>query len=124
MPHPTTLWKISRRLRDEVEELHFALPVSHVYNPLVYAEEPHRRYLERYGGSPKEVLFLGMNPGPWGMAQTGVPFGEVSLVGRWLGIDGVVGKPAREHPKRPVTGFSCSRSEVSGRRVWTWEEAS
>jgi len=59
-----------------------------------------------------------MNPGPFGMAQTGVPFGEVAAVRDWLGIEGEVGKPAAEHPKRPVTGFSCPRSEVSGRRLW------
>jgi len=61
-----------------------------------------------------------MNPGPWGMAQTGVPFGEVALAREWLGIEGEVGRPDPEHVKRPVLGFQCRRSEVSGRRVWTW----
>jgi len=61
-----------------------------------------------------------MNPGPWGMAQTGVPFGEIGLVRDWLGIVGAVGKPPEEHPKRPIEGFECSRSEVSGRRLWGW----
>jgi single-strand selective monofunctional uracil DNA glycosylase len=59
-----------------------------------------------------------MNPGPWGMAQTGVPFGEVAAVRDWLGISEPVDRPGREHPKRPVEGFACSRSEVSGRRLW------
>ena len=59
-----------------------------------------------------------MNPGPFGMAQTGVPFGEVRLVRDWLGIETEVGKPAREHPKRPIEGFACARSEVSGARLW------
>jgi len=94
--------------------------VSHVYNPLEYAREPHREYLERYGRPPKEVLLVGMNPGPWGMAQTGVPFGEIGLVRDWLRIEGAVGKPEPEHPKRPIEGFACSRSEVSGRRLWGW----
>ncbi len=95
-------------------------PVTHVYAPLVYARAPHHEYLERFGGAPKEAVLLGMNPGPWGMAQTGVPFGEVGLVRDWLGIDGPVDKPAHEHPKRPVEGFACARSEVSGRRLWGW----
>ena len=61
-----------------------------------------------------------MNPGPWGMAQTGVPFGEVNLVSGWMGISATVGRPEREHPKRPVEGFDCRRSEVSGSRLWGW----
>lgn len=101
--------------------LRFSDPVTHVYNPLVYAWSAHKQYLERYGCSPQlEVLLLGMNPGPWGMAQTGVPFGEVTLVRQWLGIEAEIDKPAGEHPKRLVEGFGCRRSEVSGRRLWGW----
>lgn len=100
--------------------LRFSTPVSHVYNPLEYARQPHREYLERYGSAPKEVLLVGMNPGPWGMAQTGVPFGEIALVRDWLGIAGEIDKPDPEHPKRPIEGFECTRSEVSGRRLWGW----
>lgn len=103
-----------------LEKLQFKPPVVHVYNPLDYARKPHYRYIELYGMKPREVLFMGMNPGPWGMAQTGVPFGEVSMVRDWLRVNGVVEKPAKEHPKRPITGFECHRSEVSGRRLWGW----
>lgn len=110
----------ARRLSRKVSELDFGEPVTHVYNPLDYAWIPHRLYLEHYGASPKEAVLVGMNPGPWGMAQTGVPFGEVSLVRDWLGIESPVKAPRKEHPKRPVEGFSCRRSEVSGRRVWGW----
>ena len=39
------------------------------------------------------------NPGPYGMAQTGVPFGEIPAVRDWMGISGLVGKPDPEHPK-------------------------
>lgn len=98
--------------------LSFSEPTTHVYNPLVYAREPHHAYLKRFGDSGKKVLFMGMNPGPWGMAQTGVPFGEISLVRDWMGISGDVEKPENEHPKRPIVGFDCERSEVSGRRLW------
>lgn len=97
---------------------HFGPAVHCVYNPLEYAWAPHALYIEKYGASPKRVLFLGMNPGPFGMAQTGVPFGEVAAVRDWLKIKTPVKKPALEHPKRPVEGFDCLRSEVSGRRLW------
>ncbi|NJK88662.1 MAG: single-stranded DNA-binding protein, partial [Myxococcales bacterium] len=114
------LVEISRLLSAEVQDLVFGPPVTHVYNPLDYARAPHRAYLERYGGTPKSVVMFGMNPGPWGMAQTGVPFGEVHFVRDWLGIDAPVERPEREHPKRPVEGFRCRRSEVSGARLWGW----
>jgi single-strand selective monofunctional uracil DNA glycosylase len=91
-----------------------------VYNPLEYARKPYQQYLKRYGGRPKEVVLVGMNPGPWGMAQTGIPFGEVKIVRDWLGIEAPVGKPSHIHPKRPVQGFACPRSEVSGKRLWGW----
>lgn len=105
-------------LRGGVDALAFGEPVTHVYNPLDYAWEAHREYLRRFGDSPKRVVFLGMNPGPWGMAQVGVPFGEVAAVRDWMKLETAIGKPAREHPKRPVEGFACTRSEVSGRRLW------
>jgi single-strand selective monofunctional uracil DNA glycosylase len=110
--------RAAAELRDAIDKLRFAEPVTHVYNPLVYAWRPHREYLRRFGKGRKRVLMLGMNPGPYGMAQTGVPFGEVAAAREWMGIDCKVDKPAQEHPKRPIIGFSCERSEVSGRRLW------
>jgi len=112
------LQRISSALAAECDALRFGPKVQAVYNPLVYAARPHKLYLELAAALPKKVIFLGMNPGPWGMAQTGVPFGEVAAVREWLGIEAEVAKPAREHPKRPVLGFACARSEVSGRRLW------
>ncbi len=111
---------ITRALTRATAKLEFGPPVSHVYNPLQYARQPGEVYLERFAKRGIEALFLGMNPGPFGMAQTGVPFGEVNLVRNWLGIEEPVRKPKPEHPKRPITGFDCKRSEVSGRRLWTW----
>jgi single-strand selective monofunctional uracil DNA glycosylase len=108
----------ARRLRTETARLRFAPPVTHVYNPLTYAWAPHEAYLCKFGASAKRVVFLGMNPGPFGMVQTGVPFGEVGAVRDWLGIQGLVRRPRVEHPGRPITGFGCLRSEVSGRRLW------
>jgi single-strand selective monofunctional uracil DNA glycosylase len=106
------------RLRDAVNELRFAAPVTRTYNPLIYAWRAHEMYLRRYGNGRKRVLFLGMNPGPFGMAQTGVPFGQIAAVRDWLGIRARIDHALDEHPKRPVLGFDCSRSEVSGRRLW------
>ncbi|HEY9171945.1 MAG TPA: uracil-DNA glycosylase family protein [Verrucomicrobiae bacterium] len=94
------------------------MPVARVYNPLDYAWPAHATYLEKFAKPPKRIVFLGMNPGPFGMVQTGVPFGEVAAVRDWLGIEAKIGRPAREHPKRAVEGFACRRSEVSGRRLW------
>lgn len=110
--------RAARELSRTVSGLEFSAPVSHVYNPLDYAWRGHAEYLRRYAATPKRVVFLGMNPGPYGMAQTGVPFGEVAHVRGWLGIETPIDKPAREHPKRPVLGFECTRSEVSGGRLW------
>jgi len=115
--HPT---RIADALARELRPLRFGPPVACVYQPLEYARAPHHLYLRRYGTAPREVLFVGMNPGPFGMAQTGVPFGEVTLVRDWLGIEAPVKRPAREHPRRPIQGFACARSEVSGARVWGW----
>ncbi len=111
---------ITERLRRQTRALRFAEPVMHVYAPLDYAWAPHRLYLERHGAGQREILFVGMNPGPFGMAQTGVPFGDVAMVRDWLGIEGPVERPADEHPRRPVLGFGIGRGEVSGARLWGW----
>ena len=119
-------------LADEVDGLPFAPPVAYIYNPLRHAWPLHEQYLRRFGPGPDRhdvsqprTLWLGMNPGPWGMVQTGVPFGEVSAVRDWMGLaaphDGLnlaAVAATRLHPKRPLEGLACSRSEVSGRRLW------
>src|SRR5206468_3114168 len=90
----------------------------HVYNPLDYAWLAHEAYLLKYGNACKRVVFLGMNPGPFGMVQTGVPFGEVAAVRDWMGLTASIAPAPRTHPRRPIEGFACPRSEVSGRRLW------
>jgi single-strand selective monofunctional uracil DNA glycosylase len=112
--------KIVDALVADLAGLRFGPPVRCVYNPLIYARAPYEAYWERYGSPGKEVVLLGMNPGPWGMAQTGVPFGDVALVENWLGVRAPVMRPRQEHPARPVKGFKCTRREVSGRRLWGW----
>ena len=119
MPNPGgQLIAAARRLSAQVDRLKFKPPVAQVYNPLTYARAAHEEYLRRFGNSRKRVVFLGMNPGPFGMVQTGVPFGEVAAVRDWMKISAPISRPATEHPKRPILGFDCPRSEVSGRRLW------
>ena len=113
-----SLIKLNEALSKKVDKLKFSEPVTHVYNPLDYARSAVHQYLSKFGQGKKRVLFLGMNPGPFGMAQTGVPFGEVAAVKDWLKISGDILKPKDEHPSRPITGFDCHRSEVSGQRIW------
>ena len=118
MTNAKKLAKVAIKLSQSVGSLSFDDLTSYIYNPLEYAWDIHRQYLELAGVGKKKVIFLGMNPGPFGMAQTGVPFGEISSVRDWMGLKGRVKKPIPEHPKRPVDGLSCSKSEVSGRRLW------
>jgi len=113
-----SLVNATKTLAEAMDKLSFGPPVAMTYNVLRYAWEGHRAYLEKYGEGPKRILLLGMNPGPWGMVQTGVPFGEISAVRDWMKIEAPIGKPNPEHPKRPVQGFACKKSEVSGRRLW------
>ena len=106
-------------LRKALAGLSFPSPADFVYRPLDYAWAGHEAYLRRYAAAgPRKVLFLGMNPGPFGMAQTGVPFGEIAAVRDWMGIELPIGRPEVEHPGKKVAGFACHRSEVSGRRLW------
>lgn len=114
------LAEVYRELGGRLAAQVFGPPVAYVYNPLEYAWRTHQEYLFRFLSGPRQLVLVGMNPGPWGMAQTGVPFGEVEMVRSWLGIVGEVGKPARQHPRRPVEGFACRRREVSGYRLWGW----
>ena len=108
----------ARALSCAVGRLSFAPPVSHLYNPLEYAWVPHEIYLRRFGDTPKKIIFIGMNPGPFGMVQCGIPFGEIAAARDWMGIEAPVDQPVVENPKRPIEGFACARSEVSGRRLW------
>jgi single-strand selective monofunctional uracil DNA glycosylase len=116
----TRLLEAARALSLALSRLDFPPPVAHVYDPHRYAWAPYEQYVTRYGAGPKRIVLLGMNPGPFGMMQTGVPFGEIAAVRDWMGIRARVEKPEDEHPKRPIEGFACKRSEVSGRRLWGW----
>ncbi|MGA1204193.1 MAG: uracil-DNA glycosylase family protein [Opitutales bacterium] len=117
-PVAEAILKEARTLATACNRLRFSEKVWAVYNTFDYAYPGYEAYVRKYAGSTKKTLFLGMNPGPWGMAQTGVPFGEISAVLDWMCLRADIGKPPREHPKRPVEGLQCGRSEVSGRRLW------
>jgi len=112
------LLRAADKLKQALRSLRFRPPISHVYNPLEYAWPCYEAYIRRFAAAPKRVVFLGMNPGPFGMVQTGVPFGEVTAVQQWLHLSAPIGRPPRQHPRRPITGLDCPRSEVSGRRLW------
>lgn len=114
------LMQITDRLCEQTDRLTFEPPIAYIYNPLKYARAGWDAYLRAYGEAPRDVLLVGMNPGPFGMVQTGVPFGDVPSVRDWMGLKAEVGRPPREHPRRPVDGFSCGRREVSGQRLWGW----
>ena len=116
----SSLLSIASSLSHDLSRLSFSPPVAFVYDPTYYAQTPLSMYLDRFGQFPKKVVLVGMNPGPWGMLQTGVPFGEVNFVRDWMEIEAPVGHPSMLHPKRLVEGFACDRSEVSGRRLWGW----
>ena len=113
----------ARKLSADLARLEFPPPVAHVYDPHRYAWAPYEQYITRYGKPPKRAVLLGMNPGPFGMMQTGVPFGEVAAVRDWMRISAPIERPADEHAKRCIQGFDCPRSEVSGRRLWGWAAA-
>ena len=101
-------------LAADLQPLRFAPPVACVYQPLEYAWDPFERYVRTYGGTSREVLLLGMNPGPFGMGQTGVPFGEISMARTWLRIEAPVGRPARDRMVfcvRPTQGKLISPSD-------------
>ena len=113
----------SSKLRDDVEKFADSLvkegSVDAVYNPLAYAWEPHRAYLELASGGGAKTLLLGMNPGPHGMGQMGIPFAATSVVRKLLKITNLeVGQPRKPHPKRPISGLDWPKEEVSGTRLW------
>lgn len=118
------LLRAAAQLRDEASAAREGLgrpPAFHVYNPLDYAWPLHEAFVRRYGGEThREAVLVGMNPGPWGMVQTGIPFGDPVVVRDWMGLAAAVGRPpdTEAHPSRPVLGLASTRREVSGTRLY------
>jgi len=72
-PFWSRFYDIECRLNIELKSINFwSSHVSTVYNPIEYAADLHCNYLRKFLKGPKSVLFIGMNPGPYGMVQTGV----------------------------------------------------
>ncbi|KAK0164390.1 hypothetical protein PV328_003026 [Microctonus aethiopoides] len=117
---PNQLIALEYELTKRIELIKFGPPVEYVYSPIEYALSVHLNFLNKYCRGTKNILFLGMNPGPWGMSQTGIPFGEINSVVNWLKLSGYIGKPQKEQNDRKITGFNCKRSEISGRRFWNF----
>ena len=117
------LIRAAASLRDDVGPIGRRLvsegSVDVCYNPLDYAWDVHEAYLRRMGGSGARTVVLGMNPGPHGMGQVGIPFAATSMVRDLLGITGIpVSQPEAVDPRRPVVGLEYPREEVSGTRLW------
>lgn len=92
--------------------------LGYVYHPWVYASDPFARFLDTYGPrQPLDGLLLGLNPGPRGMTQTGVPFADPTTAITHLGLTGQVNAPGGTHPGVPVTGFDSKKQEGSAAAV-------
>ena len=93
--------------------------VDYVYNPLIYAWEPHKAFIELGGNKGAKTILLGMNPGPHGMGQMGIPFAATSIVRDLFKIRNLpVLQPEKIHPKRKVIGLGWHKEEISGTRLW------
>ena len=110
------LSRAAARLRDDAEELARRTEsegvADCVYNPLMYAWDIHEEFIRISGGSGAKTILMGMNPGPHGMGQMGIPFAATSVVRDLLGISGI------SHSRRPVNGLVHPKEEVSGTRLW------
>ncbi|MGB1435364.1 MAG: uracil-DNA glycosylase family protein [Candidatus Thalassarchaeaceae archaeon] len=94
--------------------------IEYVYNPLIYAWEPHKAFIELGGNKGAKTILLGMNPGPHGMGQMGIPFAATSIVRDFLKIKNLpVLQPERIHPKRIIKGLDWQKEEISGTRLWS-----
>ncbi|XP_017774188.1 PREDICTED: single-strand selective monofunctional uracil DNA glycosylase-like [Nicrophorus vespilloides] len=115
------LLTLDEQLCQQINLLEFdSEKVEYVYNPLEYAYNGYSQFVKKYLDTSKHILFVGMNPGPYGMCQTGIPFGDVNTVQNWFEINVEVNRPRRECPERPVLGLECKRVEQSGKRLWEY----
>ena len=112
------LLSVALSMQKKLSHFNFKEPVEYVYSPLDYAWYGYKSYITKFAPQKAKALFIGMNPGPFGMAQTGVPFGDTIMVKKWMKISGKINIPDRYHPKRSIEGFNCTRREISGSRLW------
>ncbi|MED6337735.1 MAG: uracil-DNA glycosylase family protein [Candidatus Thermoplasmatota archaeon] len=112
--------QLSNSCNKSIKKIERETIVAHATNPLDYAWPHHEQYLTNWGGLGAKTLLLGMNPGPWGMAQSGVPFGSTEVAKSKLKIKPCqLTTPSNAHPKRPIIGLDLERQEISGQRLWS-----
>ena len=112
--------ELYKSLNIELDELKFFPPCFYVYNPLSYCFESFKIYFEYLNTEEEINLFFGINPGPFGMAQTGIPFGDKETVKNYLKIEPKIDidKIPKQHPKKQILGLEVKRVEKSGRIFW------
>lgn len=113
-----SLQKVHKKIleiRDKLKSLSYPYFTYHVFD---YAYDPFWEYICRYGKNEKKNIFLGINPGPFGMMQNGIPFGAMSIVKDWLSIKAPIKTPQIQHPMRVIKGWKETREEESGARLW------
>lgn len=64
-------YSLENKLNVKLRKIERNSDVVYIYNPIEYAATIHCRFLRKYLSGPKKVLFIGLNPGPNGMLQTG-----------------------------------------------------
>lgn len=117
MSEPTAA---AARLRDALDGYPLPRGVAYAYHPLRYAWDAHAAFLSRYGEGAGRAVFVGMNPGPWGMTQSGVPLADPALAREWMGVQGRVESPPHAHPKVPVLGYASTRRDPTGAKFYGW----
>jgi single-strand selective monofunctional uracil DNA glycosylase len=71
-----------------------------IWNPGLYAASWHALFRKEYPASAGCILVFGLNPGPYGMAQTGIPFTDL--------------KRLREHLPRLAKGLERRGCSLAG----------
>ncbi|CAG9789212.1 unnamed protein product, partial [Diatraea saccharalis] len=59
-------------LNSSLELLELPKSIQCIYNPTIYARHTFEKYVCKYCNTKKQIVYFGMNPGPWGMSQTGI----------------------------------------------------
>ena len=60
-----SIGEITDKLVKQLCLMHFSDPVTHVYNPLIYARNGYDRYIQRFGATTRSIVMVGM----WRLAE-------------------------------------------------------
>ncbi len=122
-----TLLTSSSKLSTSLNTLfpHYKTKDNHiVYNVFEYAWQGWEAYIHKCAKLSAKIMLLGINPGPHGMLQTGIPFGSISAVRNYIGIhDADIKQPTVLHKNRPVDGMKYTKEEQSGLLLWNTIES-